>query len=1055
MKMLIEKILTLVSLVMPAVACAVAPDAPSFVQTFETYAPGTLFTGDNNEHLAVRYGDVRVFDDKGGKGNTPDVTMFPGSGQPARFGSFSGSQLVTKDPYKGNYDLELEFTYQPTDHPAELGNSVVQMMQIELRKNDRKGQDDGLTIHIYKTGEMAMWDGKVQTIPKYELKNTGFNGTDVFTLRIAHSDKGLRFFVNGVDKGFIATTFGNSNAGYISFGRTSPRDYNSLKIKRISIGSKDSPATRPVETPRPAAAVVPDAAAMAALLASYKPLQPPANLPLIVLTDACPQWASPRGYFDYYRLSKDRPFAVGDFQNPKRWQLQTLARELPSSAMIIDLVVGPPDGQGAANIFREYLESAKGIAGSRVLPMCDIVQPDSAPAAEREDLAYRFFKDLLVRFGSNPNWLKLEGVPVIIDYNFGGLTAQGVGRVSSRLAGDGLNFYWFGDYTQYVDWTCNGNSDPAKRREELKYLSGFVSFTAPIRVTEGDFNAFANVNKVVQEFPERRLYGVATTPGHYSARMGQRNHVSARGTATMRDSLDAMLALRPAPAFISPQTWNDYVEAAHFEPSFKHTTALLEIVRSYTQSLTAQPHDADIQPHVIASYHKNTVAGSPFSFELLNLPVAKPFGAINATIVLRSSAGEILARLPFVLKGEDHMAQSVSWTPAAGLARTMVDVQVELAAESPKFKKTYLNLPPVPVLGLSDGQLVDLLTYSVPLHRLHVSGPVKLLVNGKPGVEQTISPRLLSLSADASGSKLSGIAYMRSGAVINDPTPETAQSAVLDNWPGDPSWPTPPRYEYYGTLAQFEDGSIAYSNGYVFADDPQDRVWADYYFKKEDQYPQVKMGQDKLVDRSGRSIHGTLRQAVEGKGQSPQWESVGLLHDALAFDGVSSAVELPITAYPAGPLSIELMIKPADVNRVQNVLAQGGNAASIRLLANGTLSAMRCNEVRKDDVAQGKTAIAAGAWTYVVVTFDGSRLSLYVNGKLDCEVPSFGLRSIEGSRLGAPVWFNRGDSTGFYKGQIARFRILQGATPAEQISRDAGQLLATYGLPTLTAGQSR
>jgi len=203
--------------------------------------------------------------------------------------------------------------------------------------------------------------------------------------------------------------------------------------------------------------------------------------------------------------------------------------------------------------------------------------------------------------------------------------------------------------------------------------------------------------------------------------------------------------------------------------------------------------------------------------------------------------------------------------------RSLINVKVELKAVSPTaFQRTYVNLPPIPVLADSDSQLADPLTYNVPLHRLYTGGAVQLLVDGSADGDLAPLPRLLKVGVPAEAPKVAGVSYLRSGAIMNDPIPSTATQPVLDNWPGDPTWPTPPDWEYYGSLTQFVDGSIAYSNGRMFQEDRSTRIWADYVFMKEDQWPQVKIGQNKLADRGGRSIHGTLATVKEGTGTTPE-----------------------------------------------------------------------------------------------------------------------------------------------------------------------------------------
>jgi len=317
--------------------------------------------------------------------------------------------------------------------------------------------------------------------------------------------------------------------------------------------------------------------------------------------------------------------------------------------------------------------------------------------------------------------------------------------------------------------------------------------------------------------------------------------------------------------------------------------------------------------------------------------------------------------------------------------RSLINVKVELKAVSPTaFQRTYVNLPPIPVLADSDSQLADPLTYNVPLRRLYTGGAVQLLVDGSADGDLAPLPWLLKVGVPAEAPKVAGVSYLRSGAIMNDPIPSTATQPVLDNWPGDPTWPTPPDWEYYGSLIQFVDGSIAYSNGRMFQEDRSTRNWADYVFIEEDQWPQLKIGQNKLADRGGRSIHGTLATVKEGTGTTPEWTAIGYLHDALSFDGISSAVDFPVSAYPAGPVTAELLVRPRELGRVQTILSQGGDVCGVTLRPDGTLSVSRLNENRQYDVAVGTTALPVNEWASIVVTFDGTSLRLVCEREARC-----------------------------------------------------------------------
>ena len=167
------------------------------------------------------------------------------------------------------------------------------------------------------------------------------------------------------------------------------------------------------------------------------------------------------------------------------------------------------------------------------------------------------------------------------------------------------------------------------------------------------------------------------------------------------------------------------------------------------------------------------------------------------------------------------------------------------------------------------------------------------------------------------------------------------------------------------------------------------------------------------------------------------WQPIsGEVFDALKFDGISSAVDFSTQAYPMGPTTVELMIKPDEIGRKQALASQGGAVIDLVLEQDGTVSAQRLNEERGTDIAHGKTRLTAGQWACITGTCDLGHLRIYVNGKLDGETLSSGLRSTEGVRLGGPFW----GTEGFFKGLVARYRVLDGNSRPEQIALNAAAL---------------
>lgn len=752
------------------------------------------------------------------------------------------------------------------------------------------------------------------------------------------------------------------------------------------------------------------------------------------------QWANVRGYYDYYRVTKDRPFAVGADEDPVRWQLDTLTKLVPDSAMPVDLLPDTSGSQAAIRQFMRYLKAAQSNPDARVLPLIDIVQPRSASVAAREDAVVQFLKTILEQAGDDPHWLRLQGDPLIVDYHMGGLGPESIGRISARLAAQGFRFHWLCDFTANIEWAVFGRTDADKLNKILQQSSGLYAFLPPLRVMDGDFNANLQVDQTISAFGQHRLLGVAVGGGHYSSRLSQRNLVDALGTARLRTSLDAALAMNRRPSFVSAQTWNDYQEGAHVEPSYKHTTALLEIIASSLRSLRRQSDPEDSQPHLIVSYVKNVTVGCPLRIEVMNLPVSPGFDKINLKIALTGRNAEAVFQSEMTLNGKSRDVKTVEWVAPPGLARTLLDMRIEATVSGQRaFHRQYQNLPQIPVLDVSDSQLIDPLTYSVPVHRLYTESPVRLRTDGSSvAVARARLPRKLSVDAGANSPPIAGVSFMRSGIVINDPTADSSQG-VIDNMPGDPSWSTPPEAEYNGALVAFQNGTIAYAQGEFYVPDPARRIWADWHFLREWQWPVVKIGADRLIDRAGRGLHGKLTKPEDKAGKAPAWVNLAPLLDALEFDGVASQVDLPITALPAGPMTLQLLIKPAAIGRSQAIISQGGDAASLALNGDGTLRLTRVNAQRQAVVINGTRVLTADRWAHVAAVYDGTKLRLFVDGSPDGEANCLGLRSVEWVRVGSP-----NGAHGAFKGLLGNLRVLQGASTAQQISHDADQLHRMY-----------
>ncbi|AHF91081.1 laminin [Opitutaceae bacterium TAV5] len=774
---------------------------------------------------------------------------------------------------------------------------------------------------------------------------------------------------------------------------------------------------------------------LSGLLATAAPEVPP-----FILFHACPQWAAARGHQDYYRYSFDRPFALGNESDLKVWQLRAMLREVPGAvfgAYLYNGSIENPDQR--AQRLEDYLEAARSVEGAAIVP---IVHATGGNAAEKLRNQVKLFLD---RFADHPSWFRINGLPVIFDYAAGGIGLANAGELVDLIAslrGEGYRFIWFGHGVAGTSFSVSGRVDEPQLAVLLQAAEGAYNFSAPL---DQGLGGLADLAAAVRRTPGK-LFGGGFNPGYYSNRLDSRNYISQQGTWRLRKVLELLAETRPD--FLQAATWNDWVESTSFEPSYKHTTALLEIVRHYADRMFDRPPPAGDRPRVIVSYRKNIFPGEPLEFEILSLPVAPGYETVSGTLTLRDQTGGVLATLPWgPLSGRSAEATTVTWTVPAAATRDMLRPEVTVNAAA--FSQTYRQLAPVPVV--TNSVQADMLCFSVPLHRLRTGDQPVLLVNRRSGGQPSLTgPRLLEIdSASVSGNAVMGIAYLKNGFIINDPTPDTAARPVVENWLSDPLHTGMVSEDYYGALVGYEDGTIAYASGQWASDAAWPRIAASYQFELESLFPRLKIGRDKLIDTSGRKLHGQLGQTDPAdKAGRPGWKNLSDRWDALQFNGKDTFVDIPFAAMPAGSVTVQLLVRPDEKpGRQQELFIQRDAGLSLRITAGGRFEARRLNARRDFDFAPGSTVVQSGQWYHVTATWDMSRLRLYVNGVEEASIISDGLCSPERSRLGGPLGNSeddalldgtRGDS--FFKGRIAYFRILNGVARPDAIAGDHQEL---------------
>ncbi len=195
----------------------------------------------------------------------------------------------------------------------------------------------------------------------------------------------------------------------------------------------------------------------------------------------------------------------------------------------------------------------------------------------------------------------------------------------------------------------------------------------------------------------------------------------------------------------------------------------------------------------------------------------------------------------------------------------------------------------------------------------------------------------------------------------------------------------------------------------------------------------------RLVDRSGRSNHGTLTNMDPAS----DWvASGGKL--ALDFDGSDDHVNTGNWSNSLTRISVSAWVRPTSGTRqdfvskwgsinYQYVLLQGVTASRFQFYISTTSS----NAIGSGD---STTVISAGVWYHVVGTYDGSTVRLFVNGTLENSTSHSGnlSASTQNNLIG-----KSGDA--LFAGQLDDVTIFNTALTANEV-REIYRLGRGYGV---------
>ncbi len=182
-------------------------------------------------------------------------------------------------------------------------------------------------------------------------------------------------------------------------------------------------------------------------------------------------------------------------------------------------------------------------------------------------------------------------------------------------------------------------------------------------------------------------------------------------------------------------------------------------------------------------------------------------------------------------------------------------------------------------------------------------------------------------------------------------------------------------------------------------------------------------------DASGNGNSGTISQAV--------WTATGKFGQALSFNGstskvtVNDAASLRLTT----GMTLEAWVSPTTVTNVwRDVVYKGndnyylmGSTVSNRQAAGGAIFSGTSTTV------YSPTALTAGTWSHLAVTYDGAMFRLYVNGTQVATVAQTGNLTTSANPLqigGDNIWGQ------YFHGLIDEVRVYKAALSAAQIQAD-------------------
>lgn len=663
-------------------------------------------------------------------------------------------------------------------------------------------------------------------------------------------------------------------------------------------------------------------------------------------------------------------------------------------------------------------------------------------------------------------WLHIDNHPAALVYGGGGRPTEYWSGVFAKLKEKNINMFWILEQGGLTE-ALFGRIGKDENQELADICDGIYNFGASGLEPCADMPAA--FQKAYGNLRCGKYIGGAVWPGYLSARVNNRNFISPRCTEFLRNTWERTLSHNPD--FIHFSTWDDFHESSTLTYSYSVLSSRLEISQRYLAKYFNRPLPVGNknEPELILSYRKCIYGGERLEFELLPLPTQKGPASGIVEIELYDDKNRSIASIKSPVLSLNTGKLQIPWKPWEWSLQPNIDRKNTLAVRvSAKVHLTdgstitYANLPDIAVAPPIS--YADQLYYSVPLHKLaDASRSVSIVINGAESDSSAFVPhnglKKIQYKIDNAADSESWLASMRDahpfrllssitnygaemtmpgdrdGSVILTPVVD-GEEYVWTDWMDSE---TDIGDDYYAALVKFSDGKWAYSHTlWSKPIIPYSDISGQWLFS-----PMWKSKEKKL--RFPNRIRYGLDIETENTDAFKIVSLAGNNH-ALQFKG-SDYLSLPVTTIPNGPSALEIVFAADEINTEQVLCYQRGAQLSLKIDKDGYLTAFRLPEKREHPnpfiLLKSKAKVTAHQFYQAIVVFNGQKLSLYLDGKLQESKRCIGSRSTEAFTIGGPPpggdlvnkTVDELDSDSFFKGKISRLTVYGRALNTNEIEK--------------------